>query len=150
MRWSMWNPWTEMDSLRREIDRVFEGYGGRGWRSAFLPGSAARTYPLVNVSENAEEYTVEALAPGLDKESLEVSVKGHFLTVTGEKKPLEGIPAEAYHRSERATGRFVRTVELGSDIDEGKVSARYVGGMLRVTLPKAESAKPRQIQVRTK
>lgn len=150
MRWHTWNPWGEVDALRREIDRVFEGFGGkRGWRSAFLPGSSARAYPLVNVSENAEEFRVEALAPGLDIESVEVNVKGTVLTIAGSKKPVEGVAPEAYHRNERSTGRFVKTVQLGTEINEDKVEARYAGGVLLVTLPKSEKAKPRQIAVVT-
>jgi len=148
-----WNPFAEFDVLRREIDRVFEGYGrGTGSQpvAAFLPGMAARGYPLVNLGETAEEYTVEALAPGLDPESLEVSVKGNALTLSGEKKGLEGVTAEQYHRSERSTGKFVRTLTLDSEINDKKVTAKYVNGLLVVTLPKAESAKPKKIAVSVK
>lgn len=147
--WRKWNPFGEMDVLRREIDRVFEGFHGKkwNWRSAFLPGSAARSYPLVNLSENEEEVVVEALAPGLDPESLDVSLKGSALIITGEKPALKGVAAEAYHRNERAAGKFVRSIELDTEIDESKVTARYRNGILLVTLPKSEKAKPRQITV---
>lgn len=150
--WRKWNPFAEMDLLRREIDRVFEGFGGKNWnwRSAFLPGSNARSYPLVNLSENEEEIVVEALAPGLDPQSLDVSIKGSTLTITGEKLALEGVSPEAYHRNERAAGKFVRSIELETEIDEDKVSARYENGILLVTMPKSEKAKPRQITVDVK
>jgi len=150
--WRDWNPFTEMDAVRREIERVFEGYAPRwtGWKSVFLPGTSARTYPLMNVSEDAENVIAEALAPGLDTESLQVSVKGDTLTIQGEKKPLGGVKPEAYHRSERAAGKFVRTFELPSEIDEGKVKAEYANGLLTITLPKAEKAKPKQISVKVK
>jgi len=148
-----WNPFAEMDALRREIDRVFQGYlPGGSWRpaSAFLPGTSARSYPLMNVSETPEEYVVEALAPGLDPETLEVTVKGNVLTLSGEKKELEGVAPEQYHRSERSTGKFVRTLTLDADVNEKKVGASYVNVMLVVTLPKAESAKPKKIAVSVK
>jgi len=150
--WRNWNPFTEMDALRREIERVFEGYTPKwtGWKSVFLPGTSARTYPLMNVSEDAENVIVEALAPGLDTESLQVSVKGDALTIQGEKKALGGVKPEAYHRSERAAGKFVRTFELPSEIDEAKVKAEYANGLLTITLPKAEKAKPKQISVKVK
>lgn len=150
--WRKWNPFAEMDLLRREIDRVFEGFGGKNWnwRSAFLPGSNARSYPLVNLSENEEEIVVEALAPGLDPQSLDVSIKGSTLTITGEKLPLEDVSPEAYHRNERAAGKFVRSIELETEIEENKVSARYENGILLVTMPKSEKAKPRQITVDVK
>lgn len=147
--WKRWNPFAELDLLRREIDRVFEGYAPRSGRpyTAFLPGAAARSYPLMNVTETPEEYLVEALAPGLDTESLDVSVKGDQLTISGQKQAIEGVETQQYHRSERSTGRFVRTVTLGGDVEAAKVSARYVNGMLMVTLPKAESAKAKTIKV---
>jgi len=148
-----WNPFAEFDVLRREIERVFEGYGrGNGPQSqaAFLPGVAARGYPLVNVSETPEEYTVEALAPGLDPESLEVSVKGNALTMTGEKRALEGVNPEQYHRSERSAGRFVRTLTFDSEVDDKRVAAKYANGLLVVTLAKSENAKPKKVAVSVK
>lgn len=147
--WKRCNSFEELNVVRREIDRVFEGYQPRTGRpySAFLPGAAARSYPLMNVTENAEEYTVEALAPGLDVASLDVSVKGKQMTISGQKMAIDGVEPQQYHRSERSTGRFVRTVTLGDDIETNNVSARYVSGILMVTLPKAESAKATNIKV---
>ncbi len=144
-----WNLFNELDGLKREINRVFEGYAPRGrLYSAFLPGSSARSYPLVNLTENDEEYTVEALAPGLSPESLDISVKGKQLSISGEKKPIDGVTSEQYHRSERSTGSFVRVINLATEVDDQKVSAQYIGGMLIITLPKAESAKPKKIEVK--
>ena len=74
--------------------------------------------------------------------SLEVSVKNNTLSITGEKRALSDIKPEAYHRNERATGRFVRTIQHGNYVDEGNVSARFQDGILMVTLPKSEKAKP--------
>ena len=146
-----WNPFKELDSIRKEVERVFDGYSPRGHKdlySAFLPGIAARRYPLLNVTENGEEYTVEALAPGLDVETIDVTVKNKTLTVSGEKKALSEVEAEQYHRNERSTGRFTRTLTLETEIDADKVAARYINGMLIITLPKAESAKPKSIDVK--
>ncbi|MFH2002255.1 MAG: Hsp20/alpha crystallin family protein, partial [Planctomycetota bacterium] len=83
----------------------------------------------------------------LDTESLEVYVKNNTLTLSGEKKPLTEIRPEAYHRNERAAGKFMRTVQLGTYVDENNVSASYQNGILSVTLPKSEKAKPKQIPV---
>jgi len=146
-----WNPFRELEVFRREFDRVFSGLGldGRPW-SWFLPGMSARTYPLMNVHEDADAFHVEALAPGLDPSAIEVSVQGNILTLSGEKKPLDGVKREEYHRSERATGRFQRTLHLSAEIDEKKVAAHYEGGILTIELPKAEKAKPKQIAVSVK
>ncbi|MBN1420075.1 MAG: Hsp20/alpha crystallin family protein [Planctomycetes bacterium] len=146
-----WNPFRELEALRREFNRVFGGFGGGGApRSAFLPGMSARTYPLLNVSEDADAFHVEALAPGLDPSALDVSVQGDVLSLSGQKSPIEGIKPEQFHRSERATGRFQRTLHLNADIDEKKVTAHYEGGIITIELPKAEKAKPKQISVSVK
>lgn len=143
-----WDPFGELERLRREMDRVFEGAAGDASRSlAFLPGLAARHHPHLNVAEIGEEYLVEALAPGVDPSTLDVNVQGTRLTLSGEKKPPEGIKAEAFHRTERSAGRFTRTVDLPADVDPDKVTASYSDGVLQVRLPKAESAKPKRIEI---
>jgi len=141
---------SEMEALRREMERRFSDawpVHGRAPRVAFLPGRGARQYPLVNVSEDEQNVYVEALAPGVDPNSLDLSVMEGGLTIKGEKLGLAQVSAEAYHRNERAAGRFVRTVELPLAVDAGKVSADYRNGLLLVTLPKAESARRRQVPI---
>jgi len=145
------DPFSGLEALRREIDKTFEDFwfdrSPRLWRGAFLPGRAARQYPLVNVSEDEANLYVEALSPGVDPKTLDLSVVQGTLTIKGEKAGLHQVSAEAYHRNERAAGRFVRTIELPADVDAGKVRADYKNGLLLVTLPKSEKAKPKQIPV---
>ena len=144
------DPFREFELLRREVDRAFQSVGlDRAMlRNAFLPGRAARSYPLVNVSETPETVVVEALAPGLNPESLEITVKGDTITLAGEKPPVNpDVKPEFVHRSERASARFVRTLQLPAEVTDKGVSAEYRAGVLVVTLPKAESAKPRKIAV---
>ena len=150
-----WNPWQEMERLRHDINRAFEQGGWRtGWRNghsfptAFLPGRAARAYPLVNMSEDADAVYVTALAPGLDPAAVHVTVQDNRLTIAGEKPRVAAeVQPEAFHRSERAAGKFVRTVTLPIDVEHEQVQAEYKHGLLVVTLPKAEQAKPKQIAV---
>lgn len=146
-----WDPFREMEALRREVERAFEDFGqGRqpAWRSAFLPGVSARSYPLMNAAEDKDSVYIEALAPGLDPQSLEVSVQNDTLRIAGEKTPIKAdIKPEAYHRAERGAGRFVRTLALPTAIDADKVKAEYKNGLLLLTLPKHEKAKPKQISV---
>jgi len=145
------NPWGDLEALRHEIDRTFQTFWSdrrpQHWRVAFLPGQGARQYPLVNLSEDEGNLYVEALAPGVDPKSLDLSVLQGALTIKGEKLGLAQVTAEAYHRNERAAGRFTRTIELPVEVDATRVQAEYRNGLLVVTLPKAEAAKPKQIQI---
>jgi HSP20 family protein len=145
------NLWNNMATLRREIDRAFAQFDFRPepfFHTAFLPGRAARRYPLINLHEDRDTVYVEALAPGVDPASLELSVVDHTLTISGEKqRHPESIKPEAFHRSEREAGRFMRAIALPRDVDAANVKADYRNGLLLVTLPKTEQAKPKQITV---
>lgn len=142
---------NQMNTVRKEMDRIFGDLEFGEFpvsRIAFLPGYASRRYPLVNVSEDKDNVYVEALAPGIDPRSLDVSVAKNVLTLSGEK-PVDGedVKPEAFHRNERAAGKFVRCLELPVEVNESKVTADYKDGLLMVVLPKAEKAKPKQISV---
>jgi len=147
-----WNPWTQMEQMRRELDQVMNSFTRRTEpfaRVAFLPGRGARQYPMVNLHDSGDAIKVEALAPGLEPESLEVSVVRDTLRIAGEKRRLTAdVQPEAFHRRERDTGKFVRTIELPAEISADNVTADYLNGLLVITLPKAEQVKPRQIAVK--
>jgi HSP20 family protein len=149
----VWSVFEDMDRLRREINRVL-GDVGTGWshpfsRVSFLPARAPRAYPLVNIFDEEERYLVEALAPGLDPVTIDITVLENRLAVSGTK---EGMPAEietdCCHRAERAAGRFQRTINLPGEIDRERIEAEYVNGLLRISLPKSEKARPKKIQVK--
>jgi HSP20 family protein len=143
--------WNPMEVLRRDIDRAFQNAGfsnGFPFRAAFLPGWAARHYPLINLTQDRDHVYIEALAPGLDPNSIDLSVVRNVLTLSGEKRHHpEDIKPEAFHRHERAAGKFIRTIELPVEVDADQVKAEYKHGILMVTLPIAETAKPKQISV---
>jgi HSP20 family protein len=149
---AQWNPFEDLEALRQEIDRAFEGFGAGQEPSpqvAFLPGRGPRRYPLINLLEDRDHLYIEALTPGVDPQSLNVTVMQNRLTVSGEKTRIAGeVKPEAFHRSERASGKFVRTVDLPVEVDEGAIQAEYKNGLLVVTITKAEKAKPRQINVK--
>jgi HSP20 family protein len=144
----------EMARMRGEIDRILGEDGLSSWafpfsRVSFLPGRATRAYPLMNISEDANNLYVEALAPGLDPNTLDVSVRGDQLVISGEKQPLpKNIKSEFIHRSERAAGQFTRSLSLSAGVESDKVQANYTNGVLKIVLPKAEVAKPKQIPVK--
>ena|SRR5579884_1257056 len=145
-----WDPFRDFETLRQEIDRAFEqaGLGPlASGRVAFLPGQAARHYPLVNLHDDGQNVFVEALAPGLDPEKIEVSVLGRTVTISGEKPGPTNVRPEQIHRSERAAGRFLRTIDLPVEVDPNRVTATYQRGLLLLTLPRSEAAQPRRIAV---
>src|SRR5437016_458512 len=115
-----WDPFTEFEARLRDLEAMRRDYDrGIGPRRApqapqvaFLPGRAARAYPLMNMWEDGDEFTIEALAPGVEPDSIQITVVRNLLTVAGVKNPPKDVQREAYHRSERAAGRFVRNIEL--------------------------------------
>src|SRR5713101_8451377 len=146
-----WSPWHTLETVRRELDKVFDESGTHtapSFRTAFLPGRAARRSPLINLYEDKDAVSLEALAPGVDPATLALSVVGNTVSMTGEKRRVAGdVKPEAFHRSERATGTFVRQMQLPVEVDEHQVHADYTDGLLMVTLPKAAKAQPTQIAV---
>lgn len=141
------NPFQEILTIQRELERALAGNRAPA-RFGFHPAADPRNYPQVNVSEDADSIVVEALAPGLNPDSVQLSVLRNQLTIAGEKTAAAtAVPAEKKHRTERAAGRFVRTLTLPTEVDESKVAAQYRAGILTITLPKAEVAKPRKIAV---
>ena len=150
-RWDSYNNSTGMETLRSEIAQAFDRAGAQFapmFRTAFLPGRGAREYPLINLYDDQNSIYVEALAPGADPASFNISVAGETLTLSGEKPRVQGeIKPEAFHREERAAGKFVRSIELPMDVDGNNVTAQYKNGLLLINLPKSEKAKPRQINV---
>ena len=127
-----WNPFVDMEVLRQEINRAFEDFGfGQAptQRVAFLPGREPRRYPLINLLEDKNNVYVEALTPGVDPQSMNVTATQNRLTLSGEKSSVVDIKLEAFHRNERASGKFVRTIDLPVEIDGAQIQAEYKNGL---------------------
>jgi len=148
----LWNPIGEMEALRREVERAFENFGldyERHYSPFWRPFSTrARVYPLLNVTEDHDNLYIEAVAPGLNPESLDISIINGTLQISGEKQALcPDIKPEDYHRNERNAGKFTRTITPPIQIDSEKIKAEYHDGLLSITAPKVETAKPKQISI---
>jgi len=140
--------WNEFDRLQRGMDDLFSVLTGRGGAGAATPfWSQARLFPLVNVTELSDSYVVTAEIPGMKKEDLEIKIEGDTLTLKGERKPVDGGEVASYHRRERATGIFQRSLTLPGKLDADNVKATYKDGVLRVNLRKTAAAMPKQIQI---
>jgi len=141
--WDWRSPFGELERMRRELDRLSGDFTGSVFR---LP--TAGVFPLVNVTEDQNNYYVRAELPGVKTDELDISVTGETLTLSGERKLPEESDAASYHRREREAGSFSRVISLPGRLDVDKVKAHAEDGVLTVVLPKAESAKPRQIAVK--
>lgn len=132
----------------RQMDDFFRGLGANSL-GANGPEAAPRggQFPLVNVMESAEGYSVEAELPGIQMENLEVVVKNNELLIRGERLPSREANV-TYHRRERGLGKFERRVRLPVDVDSEQVSATLRDGVLVITLPKAAEARPKKITVK--
>jgi len=132
------NLWREMDGFRSEVDRLF----GR----QVLGTSGA--LPAMNVWEDDGAFYVEADLPGVNPDKLEITVKeGTRLSVSGER-PQTDPPHAVWHRQERFAGPFTRELTLPAPVDADKVEAKFEHGVLKLTLPKSEAARPRRIAVK--
>lgn len=139
---SFYDPFRELNTLRREFERIFDG------KIPGVPAAGKRASNLsINVTANDEGYSTTILAPGVDPGTIEVSVHKNRLTVSAERPAVEVKEDRNWHRRERATGRFERSITLPDEINSDAVKAEYLNGILYVTLPKAESVKPKQIAV---
>jgi HSP20 family protein len=134
--------------LRSEMDRLLNGFLGSTFDAGTLPG-LSRSQPAVNVWDKNDALMLEMEIPGIKSEQLDISVTGAELTIKVQRPEVteEGV---IYHRQERPQGDFTRVVPLPCEIDADKVAAELRNGVLTLTLPKAESAKPRKIQVAQK
>jgi HSP20 family protein len=134
--------------LRREVDRLFEDFFGPGAAQPRF-GTSTRVFPALNIWEDNDGLVAEAELPGVTNENLDIAVVGSEMTIKGRRGET---PSETdnvvFHRRERWTGEFSRVVRLPVGIDGDKVQATLKDGVLRVHLPKAESARPHKIPVK--
>jgi HSP20 family protein len=142
--WSSRSPFDELERMRRQMDWLSDSL-----QSRWFTEPSAGVFPLVNVTEDKDTFFVRAELPGIKPDELDISVTGNNLSISGERKmPAEDADA-TYHRREREEGRFSRMISLPTPIDAGKVEAHWADGVLTIVLPKAETAKPKQIAVKT-
>ena len=143
-----WSPgWTSPGNsraqMRRDMETLMERLTG-----VTADRAVAGVFPPLNVSEDPDHYYVRALIPGIDASQINVSVVRQTVALSGTREfsEEEGV---SYHRKERAEGPFSRSVTLPGPFDGARVDAKYVDGILTLTLPNPEAAKPRRVTVQT-
>jgi len=137
------SPFGEFERIRRQMDRLSDF-----WAGSPLRGRAAGVFPPISATEDRDNYYVRAELPGIKADELDISVTGNSLSIAGERKIAAEDEKAKYHRREREAGKFNRMITLPAQIDSSNVDARCSDGILTVVLPKAESAKPKQIAVK--
>lgn len=143
---TLWRtPDTTFATLSREVDRLV--------KDVALPAAGWSGYglcPAADVVETEAAFRVVLDLPGLEAKDLQIQVENDTLTVQAERRLSEPGKDETVHRSERTAGTYFRSFSLPKTVDATKVEAKYESGVLTVTLPKREEAKPRTIQVTVK
>jgi HSP20 family protein len=151
-----WNPARELDrwpsdffGIQREINRLFDDFFHGGTQA---DGDLGLSYwtPAVDIAEHADEYSVRVELPGVDKDDVKITLESNILTIRGEKKKETEEKGKNFHRMERAYGSFQRSFTLPTTVKSDKIDALYKDGILTIHLPKAEEAKPKQIEVKVK
>ena len=141
-----WEPARDMMTLREAMDRLFDdaftrplSLSGNGW-----------SVPAVDMYQTDNEIVVKAALPGIKADEVQINITGDVLTLKGEVKQQEDVKEKAYHIHEQRWGMFERTLILPANVIADKAKADFENGILFITLPKAEEAKPKTITIKTK
>jgi len=143
-----WHPFTELMSLRQAMDRLFDDSFVRPYRVLSTLGEAEA--PTLDIYQTPNKVVVKAALPGLKSEDVSIDITGETLTIRGEHKAEQEIKKEDYLYQERRYGAFSRSMVLPSGLKPDKAEATMEDGVLTLTIPKAEEAKPKAIKVKAK
>lgn len=144
--WSF-TPFRRAGGLQNEIEQIFDQAFGPLFGSRTQPELTGGWIPAVDLYEGKDSLTVKCELPGLKKDDIGISLQNGFLTISGERKNEVKVQEGEVYRTERYEGRFNRSLALPSKVDAEKINATYKDGVLTITLPKAEEAKPKQVKV---
>jgi HSP20 family protein len=151
-----WNPVRDLATfpsdilgMQKEINRLFDRFfrGGTLDEGEFLTST---WMPAVDIVEKDDEFVARVELPGVSKDDVKVTLQDNILTIRGEKKEEKESKDANYHRLERSYGSFQRSFTLPSSVKGDKVGAEYKDGILTISLPKAEEARRKQIEVKVK
>jgi HSP20 family protein len=142
-----WEPFRDLVSLQGRMNRLFdESFRGIG-RNAEEDWAQGAWSPAVDIYEKNGNIVLKAELPGVEPKDVDVRVENNILTLKGERRFEEEVQKEDYQRVERAYGTFSRSFTLPTVVDTEKIKAEFKDGVLRMTLPKKEEAKPKQISI---
>lgn len=141
-----WNPWREMSTMQNRINRMFN--------EPFWPGGRldddtdmGMWNPAVDLYEKDDHFVIKAELPGVNKKDISIDLKDRVLTLSGERSHDNEVKEESYYRRERFYGKFQRAFTLPADVDSDKIKAEFKDGLLKITVPKPEQQKPKQVTI---
>ncbi|HWG07388.1 MAG TPA: Hsp20/alpha crystallin family protein [Solirubrobacteraceae bacterium] len=141
-----WEPARELQSIQQEMNRLFgtffdpQGGPGNG-------GTGRRWIPAMDLVEQENEFVLRADLPGVNEDDVEVELEDNVLTISGERASEHEEKREGYHRIERSSGRFSRSLTLPEGVDPDSIHARFENGVLELTVPKPAQRKPRRVAI---
>ena len=153
--------WQPFDSLRREVNRLFDDFDGGFWRAPFAsslldiapfrrPSVTFAAIPAVDVAETDKAYEITAELPGIDEKNVEVKLANGVLTIKGEKQDEKEEKKKDYYMRERSFGSFQRSFQVPDGVDIDKIEASFRKGILSVTLPKSAEAQKAEKKIEVK
>jgi HSP20 family protein len=140
--WNVGSPFHELERMRQQMDNLLIRVSESG-----LPSLHAGVFPAVNLTEDKDKYIIRAELPGMSTDDLDIQATGNSLSISGERKIEAEKDNVRYHRREREAGKFSRAITLPGDVDSEGVSASLANGILKISVPKAEKVKPKQITI---
>ncbi|MCX7834701.1 MAG: Hsp20/alpha crystallin family protein [bacterium] len=138
-----WFPRRDLLTIQNEMNRLFENFFG----SSKFDEAEPMWSPRMDVIESKDDYIVKADIPGVRKEDVKITLNENVLTVQGERAEEVKKDSDTYHLIERRVGKFSRSLTLPTNVVVEKIKAKFNDGVLTITLPKAEEAKPREISI---
>ncbi len=141
-----WDPYRDVGTLQERMNRLFDEVWGRGRRED--ESVTGNWMPSVDVKETKDGLQIFAEVAGVDPKDVEVTVEGGVLTLKGSRTFEKAVEGETYHRVERAYGLFERSFTLPTNVEPEKIQATYKNGVLQLSLPKREEAKPKAIAIK--
>lgn len=149
-----WNPARELLNVEREFKKLFNAFDSRFG----LPDNGSNNEelenavwaPLTDISENKDQYILKLDLPGIKKKDVKLSFIDGELSISGERRQEKEEKDSKYHRIERSYGKYFRSFTLPQKIEADKTSAEFRDGQLTITVPKAEDAKPKELEIKVK
>lgn len=145
-RFEKWDPFDELSTLRNRMDRLFARFG----EDIEEPVYTGTWMPTADIYETKDAMVVKTELPGMTEKDIDIELENNILTISGERKFEEKKEEKGYQRFERKYGRFVRAITLPVTVLPEKIGATYNNGILEVTIPKKEEAKPKKIKLEIK